>query len=123
LKILIVDDSKTARGYYKLVLKGLNAEFIEAENGMEALEKIVAHMDINLFLVDINMPVMDGYTFVKKARKEPFYTKTPIIMISTEAEQIDKDKAFAVGANEYFVKPIVPDLFIQKIKSLLIKKS
>ncbi|MGP1561760.1 MAG: response regulator [Helicobacteraceae bacterium] len=119
MKILIVDDSKTARGYYKIILKALNANFIEAENGMEALEKIADHTDIDLFLVDINMPIMDGYTFVKKARDDFNYTKVPIIVISTEADQGDKDKAFLAGANEYFIKPIDPDMILNRIKELV----
>lgn len=121
MKILIVDDSKVARNYYKLILKELGAEFLDAQNGMEALEKILAQDDIDLFLVDVNMPVMDGYTFVKKLRQNHRYFKTGIIVISTEAEEKDKQRAFDSGADAYLTKPVDVNTLTNEIRSLLAK--
>lgn len=118
-QILIIDDSSTARGYYKLILKDLAVEIVEAQNGMEALEKITQKQEIILCLVDINMPIMDGYTFVKKLRQDPKHQTTKVLMISTEAQDIDKQKAFEAGADEYFVKPIDKDEFLATIARLI----
>ena len=106
--IMIVDDSKIVRDYHRDILETLGHTVAEAENGMEALEKSTMGR-YDLYLVDINMPVMDGYTFVKEFRKRE-NGKTPfIIMISTEAEPEDMYTAFKEGANLYFVKPVRPD--------------
>lgn len=108
MDVLIVDDSKIVRLYHKEILKDLGYSVGEAENGMEALEKC-AQERFKLFLVDINMPVMDGYTFVESLRKFEHFANIPVIMISTEAEDMDRHKAYEAGADLYFVKPIKPD--------------
>jgi len=100
MKVLVVDDSKTVRIYHKQILKDAGFDVEEAENGMEALEKSVNN-NYSLYLVDVNMPIMDGYTFVNNIRNKN--NLVPIIMISTEAESIDMDKAFESGANLYFL--------------------
>jgi two-component system chemotaxis response regulator CheY len=104
--ILVVDDSKTVRIYHRQVLESAGYSVDEAENGMEAVEK-TANRVYDLYIVDINMPVMDGYSFVKELRSN--YSKTaPVVMISTEAEDLDKIKAYEAGANLYFIKPAKP---------------
>jgi two-component system, chemotaxis family, chemotaxis protein CheY len=118
-KVLIIDDSKTVRQYHKHIITGANMECLEAENGMEALEVIANDEEVSLFLVDINMPVMDGYTFVSKLREQEKYKYTPAIMISTEAQKQDRQKAYQAGANCYFVKPVKPDALIETTKILM----
>ena len=108
MNILVVDDSKTVRQYHTEILKGAGYSVSEAENGMEAYEKC-ADTKFDLFLVDINMPVMDGYSFVSSLRKMELFKKTPVVMISTEAEDSDKLKAFNAGANVYYIKPVKPE--------------
>jgi two-component system chemotaxis response regulator CheY len=103
-KILIIDDSVTVRLYHKQILAKNGYDCDEAENGMEALEK-AAQSNYDLFLVDINMPILDGYSFVKRYRSEYGYD-AQIIMISTEAEKADITLAYESGANLYQVKPI-----------------
>jgi len=110
-RVLIVDDSKTVRNYHKHILADAGYDVHEAENGMEALEKVLDNR-FALFLVDINMPVMDGYRFVESLRKDPEYTTTPVIMISTEAEEEDREKGYRVGVNLYYVKPVKPDALL-----------
>ncbi len=107
-KVMVVDDSKTVRSYHGSLLKGFGFDVIEAENGMEALEKSLDEQ-IDLFLVDINMPVMDGYSFVKDIRAKEIHSTTPIIMISTQSHEEDMIEAYAMGANLYEIKPIKPD--------------
>lgn len=107
-QILVIDDSKTVRQFHKEILADAGHGVAEAENGMEGLEKC-ADGEFDLFLVDINMPVMDGYSFVETVRKNERFKLTPIVMISTESEDMDKSKAYNVGANIYFIKPVRPD--------------
>ena len=118
-KVLIIDDSKTVRDYHKYIFEDAKIECIEAENGMEGLEKIASDNSVDMFLVDINMPIMDGYSFVEKLRENPNYATTPVIMISTEAEKQDRQKAYASGANCYFVKPVKPDSLIKTAQILM----
>ncbi|MBV5320428.1 MAG: response regulator [Sulfuricurvum sp.] len=106
--VMVVDDSKTVRSYHGSILRGLDVNVIEAENGMEALEKSLDNT-IDLYLVDVNMPIMDGYSFVSELRRQPSHQLTPIIMITTQEETVDKIEAFKVGANLFETKPIKPD--------------
>lgn len=118
-KVLVVDDSKTVRSYHKEILSSSGYSVEEAENGMEAVEKSIDG-GYNLFLVDVNMPVMDGYSFVEELRKNENTKLTPVIMISTEAEEIDKNKAYQAGANIYYIKPVKPNILISSAKILTI---
>ncbi len=116
-KVLVVDDSKTVRQYHREILKQKGYDVSEAENGMEALEKSLVNK-YELFLVDINMPVMDGYSFVKELRVNESYRFTPVIMISTEAEDHDRISAYKNGANLYFTKPVKPDDLVGSVDIL-----
>jgi len=107
-KVMVIDDSKTVRSYHGTLLKDLGLEVLEAENGMEALERCLVEK-VDLFLVDINMPIMDGYSFVKEIRTKSEHHTTPIIMISTQSHAEDKLEAYEMGANLYEIKPIKPD--------------
>ncbi len=118
-RVLVVDDSKTVRYYHRDILLQAGHSVVEAENGMEALEKLAGD-SFDMFLVDINMPIMDGYTFVDKLREQN--TDAPVIMISTEAEQRDREQAYKLGATAYFIKPVKPDelcLFVKILTSKL----
>jgi two-component system chemotaxis response regulator CheY len=118
-KVLVVDDSKTVRVYHKQVLENMGYLVSEAENGMEAVEKTVETL-YDMYVVDVNMPVMDGYTFLKELR-DKYSKKVPVIMISTEAEEIDKIKAYESGANLYFIKPAKPQELDVAMKVLMVK--
>jgi len=107
-KVMVIDDSKTVRSYHGTLLKDLGLEVLEAENGMEALEKSLQDT-VDLFLVDINMPIMDGYSFVKEIRTKEAHKTTPIVMISTQSHDEDKEEAYEMGANLYEIKPIKPN--------------
>ncbi|MEM9102496.1 MAG: response regulator [Pseudomonadota bacterium] len=116
-KILVIDDAVTVRMYHKQAIESLGFSVEEADNGIEALEKALQN-SYDLFLVDVNMPKMDGYALVKEMRKNEELSAVPVIMISTEAELQDKDKAYEVGANYYIVKP-AKEGTLQKIVGLL----
>jgi len=116
--VMVVDDSKTVRSYHGSILRDMGIDVLEAENGMEALEKSL-DSTINLYLVDVNMPIMDGYSLVSELRKQPSHRLTPIIMITTQEEQTDKVEAFKVGANLFETKPIKPDALRGYLQLLL----
>ncbi|MDX1294878.1 MAG: response regulator [Sulfurimonadaceae bacterium] len=116
--VMVVDDSKTVRSYHKSILKEMGIDVVEAENGMEALERSLDH-DVGLYLVDVNMPVMDGYSFVSELRKQPKRRLTPVIMITTQHEEIDKIEAYKVGANLFETKPIKPEQLTAYVQLLL----
>ncbi|MCK9371844.1 MAG: response regulator [Sulfuricurvum sp.] len=116
--VMVVDDSKTVRSYHGSILREFGIEVLEAENGMEALEKTLDNT-IDLYLVDVNMPVMDGYSFVSELRRQPLHQRTPVIMITTQEEQTDKIEAFRVGANLFETKPIKPDALKGYLQLLL----
>lgn len=120
-KILIVDDSVTVRLYHKQILHNAGYELDEAENGMEALEK-TNEENYDICLVDINMPILDGYSFTKRFREQSGYG-TMIIMISTESEKNDRTMAYEAGANFYQVKPVSSDELIASIRFLTANKN
>ncbi|MDD5717573.1 MAG: response regulator [Sulfuricurvum sp.] len=116
--VMVVDDSKTVRSYHGSILRDMGVEVLEAENGMEALEKSLDNA-VDLYLVDVNMPIMDGYSFVSELRKQPSRRHVPIIMITTQEERTDKVEAFRVGANIFETKPIKPDALKGYLQLLL----
>jgi two-component system chemotaxis response regulator CheY len=116
--VMVVDDSKTVRMYHGSLLRDMGVNVLEAENGMEALEKTLDNT-VDLYLVDVNMPVMDGYSFVSELRKQPTGRFTPVIMITTQEAATDKLEAFKVGATLFETKPIKPDVLKGYIQLLL----
>lgn len=107
VKILVVDDSASVRYFHRQLLEAEGYEVEEAANGMEGLEKAISS-PFKLMLVDINMPVMDGYTMLEKLRMEYSQVNTPAIMISTEEKEEDARRAYQIGANFYMIKPVKP---------------
>lgn len=120
-KILLVDDSLTVRMYHRQILEKNGFECEEAENGMEALEKAQLN-EYALYIVDINMPVLDGYSFVKRLREGEGHL-APVIMVSTESESKDMDLAYESGASMYLIKPARPDDLALNAKMLTYKAS
>jgi len=111
-RILVVDDATTVRMYYRDVLKEAGFAVEEAVNGFEGLEKAVAE-SFDLILVDVNMPKMDGYAFLRQGRTMPELQAVPAVMISTESAAQDRERAYAAGANLYLVKPARPEVLIE----------
>ena len=119
MRILLIDDSKTMRNIQKSVLKQLGyTDLEEACDGQDALNKVDAFKP-DLCLVDWNMPVMDGLTFVKNFREND--KTTPLIMVTTEAEKSRVIEAIKAGVNNYVVKPFTPDLLSERISETLAK--
>lgn len=118
MKVLIIDDSVVMRRLHKNILvervKMADEDFFEAADGVEAL-KIAEREDIDLFLVDWNMPKLDGVQFVVTLRQKPRYEKTPVIMITSEAAKYNVMEAIKAGVTNYVVKPIKGDALWEKI--------
>lgn len=106
IRILIVDDSWLVRLYYRDTLEKAGFEVEQAINGIEAMEKVLTQT-YDLAIVDINMPRMDGISFVRSLRRStPDVSSLPALMITTEAGQQDIVDARTAGANFYLVKPV-----------------
>ena len=105
-KILAVDDSALIHQMYKLFLSRYkNCKLISAMNGLEALDKLGQEEGIDLILLDINMPVMNGLEFLQRVQKEPAYQDIPVIIISTEGKEEDTIRGLKMGAKGYVKKP------------------
>lgn len=115
-RILVVDDSPFARNFHINLLKtsGFTAE--GAVDGVDALERSLSK-DFDAILCDINMPNMDGLTYISKYRDEG--RETPIIVITTQEEAAHREKAIEAGANLYIVKPVTPQTLVSHIKMLI----
>jgi two-component system, chemotaxis family, chemotaxis protein CheY len=106
VRILVVDDSSLVRLYYRDVLERAGFEIEQAINGVEAMEKVLAQ-PFELVIVDVNMPRMDGFSFLRALRRSAADVATlPVLVITTEAGQQDIGEARAAGANFYLVKPV-----------------
>jgi two-component system chemotaxis response regulator CheY len=119
-RILIIDDAATVRMYHRNILESAEYQVEEAINGIEALEKCLQET-FDLYLVDVNMPKLDGYGFLRELRGYDI-PQAPAIMISTEAEAYDQQLAFEAGANAYLIKPTKPDQLLLQV-SLMLGKS
>ncbi|MGB9735780.1 MAG: response regulator [bacterium] len=118
-KILIVEDSPTMRQLIAFSLKRLkNIKIVEASDGVDGLKKL-SQDTFNLIITDINMPVMDGLKLVSLIRKDAIYKSVPIIIITTEGGQEDKERAMALGANAYITKPISGPQVLEMVKGYL----
>ena len=105
-RVLVIDDAHLVRRYHREALESAGFDVIEALNGLEGLEKLLADPP-DLIVVDINMPRMDGMTFLKALRRQALPVgSTPALVISTESARTDFAAARAAGANFYITKPV-----------------
>ena len=116
-KILLVDDSSTVRSILKAMLVG-KYEVLEASNGQEVLDVSTSN-SIDFFLLDVNMPVMDGITLAGKLRTSGSYDSTPIVMLTTESRDELKKEGKAAGATGWITKPCQPAQLLELIQKLI----
>lgn len=118
MRAMIIDDSRAMRSILRRIVSGLGFETAEAAHGGEALEQLEAGPLPDLCLVDWNMPVMDGYTFITRVRSNPAWRSITLMMVTTESEQRQIVRALAAGAHEYVIKPFTPDAIVDKLELL-----
>jgi two-component system chemotaxis response regulator CheY len=116
-RILIIDDAATVRLYHRNILESAGYVVEEAVNGIEALEKALL-MPFDMYVVDINMPKLDGYGFMREIRSQEI-VQAPAIMVSTEAEAGDQQLAYGAGANLYLIKPVKPEGLLTYVRLLI----
>ena len=115
---LIIDDSRAMRSILRRIVTDLGFETLEAGHGQEALDHLEAGRVPDLCLIDWNMPVMDGYTFVTRVRENPDWRDITLMMVTTESEHGQIVRALAAGAHEYVIKPFTPDAIVEKLTLL-----
>jgi two-component system chemotaxis response regulator CheY len=118
-RVLIVEDSPTMRQLLVFALRRLkNVEIVEAQDGMDGLRKLSSDQ-FDLALIDINMPVMDGLKLISLMREEDSLKEIPVVVITTEGAQEDRERALKLGANEYLTKPIQANRVLELARDLL----
>lgn len=116
--ILIVDDSASLRQVVAMALKGAGYDVIEACDGKDALGKL-SGQKVHLMISDVNMPNMDGISFVREVKKNPVYRFTPVIMLTTEAAEEKKRLGQDAGAKAWVVKPFQPQQMLAAVSKLV----
>jgi len=117
--IMIVDDSATLRQVVSIALKGAGYDVIEGCDGKDALGKLTGQK-VHLIVSDVNMPNMDGFTFVTEVKKLPAYKFTPIIMLTTEAGEDKKAAGKDAGVKAWVVKPFKPEQMLAAVSKLIL---
>ncbi|MBG0846472.1 response regulator [Pseudomonas chengduensis] len=117
--VLIVDDSASIRQVVSITLKGAGYDVIEGSDGKDALSKLDGRK-VHLIISDVNMPNMDGITFLKNVKQLPAYKFTPVIMLTTEAGEAKKEEGRAAGAKAWVVKPFQPAQMLTAVSKLIL---
>jgi two-component system chemotaxis response regulator CheY len=119
MRALIVDDSRAMRAIIAKILRELGAEVVEAGHGREGLERLAALGGaVDVVLVDWNMPVMDGLSFVREVRARHEYDGVPLVMVTTESDVTHVTSALEAGANEYVMKPFDRLALLSKLEAV-----
>lgn len=119
IRFLVVEDSPTMRQLITFSLKRIpNSKIVEASDGVDALKKLKENR-FDLIVSDINMPLMDGLKLVSMIRNDPSCRSIPIVIVTTEGSQTDREKGLALGANAYLSKPIQTNELLKIVKDLL----
>lgn len=118
MRALIIDDSRVMRSILRRILTPLGLDVDEAGDGQTALETMEAGPLPDVCLIDWNMPVMDGYTFVTRVRARPEWRGVTLMMVTTESEHSQIVRALAAGAHEYVIKPFPPEAIVEKLATL-----
>ncbi|HKB78503.1 MAG TPA: response regulator [Thermoanaerobaculia bacterium] len=120
MKVLLVEDSSSMRSWLANVIESgeEGVEIVEAANGFEAL-KTLPHHNFDAILTDINMPDINGLELVSFLKNHPIYKRIPIMVISTESSSEDRQRAAALGAEEYLAKPFEGPELVEKLRKMV----
>jgi two-component system chemotaxis response regulator CheY len=116
--VLTIDDSPSVRKLVEFALKSKGFEVDSAEDGQEGLERMREER-FDAIVLDVNMPRMDGLEFLRRIRADQLYASIPVIMLTTEGQERDKDKAIELGATAYIVKPFKPTQLLELVDEVL----
>ena len=117
--VMVVDDSASLRQVVGIALKGAGYDVLEGCDGQDALNKLTGQK-VHLIISDVNMPNMDGISFVKAVKQMPNYKFTPIIMLTTESQETTKQQGQAAGAKAWVVKPFKPEQMLDAVSKLIL---
>jgi two-component system chemotaxis response regulator CheY len=120
--ILVVDDSNTVRNMVESALRSRRYAVLTAADGLQALEAL-ERQPCDLVVLDINMPHMDGLSLLKAIRERAGWAALPVLMLTTEGQESDRNRAMALGASDYLVKPFKPAQLLERVSALLDKRS
>jgi two-component system chemotaxis response regulator CheY len=118
-RILVIDDSPSVRKMVEFTLKSKDFQVTSAEDGQEALELMAEEKEFDAIILDINMPRMNGLEFLQEMRPDNAYASIPVIMLTTEGQEADKDRAMGLGATAYIVKPFKPTQLLGLVDQML----
>jgi two-component system chemotaxis response regulator CheY len=118
MRALVIDDSRTVRILIGRILQEIGMEVLEAADGREALAQMERHPNVELVLVDWNMPGMNGLDFIQALRSQRAYDGVRILMVTSEAEGAQVTRALNAGANEYLMKPFNKEILVAKLQLL-----
>ncbi|GGY52385.1 response regulator [Pseudoduganella albidiflava] len=116
--IMVVDDSASIRQVVGIALRQAGYDVIEGSDGVDALAKLTGQK-VNLIISDVNMPNMDGISFVRELKTRPAYKFTPVMMLTTESQQEKKAQGQAAGARAWMVKPFKPEALLAAVQKLV----
>jgi CheY-like chemotaxis protein len=115
-KVLVIDDSKLIHKMFEVMLRSYS--LVHANDGREGLERLHEHPDIDLILLDINMPSMNGFEFLEEVKRSEAFDKVPVIIVSTEGKDQDTVRGLQAGAAAYIKKPFHNEEILQLIERL-----
>jgi len=118
MQALVIDDSRAVRMIVASILRDQGFEVFQAVHGQEGLERLQENSEISLVLVDWNMPVMDGLQFIQAVRRVSAWDAVQLVMVTTETEAEQVQRAMSAGANEYVMKPFTPEVLVAKLSLL-----
>ena len=118
--ILIVDDSSSLRTVVRMALTRAGYEVLEAEDGVKALAALDKAAKVHLIVSDVNMPNMDGITFVTQVKQHPKHRFIPVVMLTTEGEDDRKNQGRLAGAKAWIVKPFNPPQLLDAVSKLIL---
>jgi two-component system chemotaxis response regulator CheY len=118
MQALVIDDSRAVRILVSNILREQGFDVCDAAHGQEGLERLQQNPEIRLVLVDWNMPVMDGLAFIQAVRSQREWDRVQIIMVTTETESEQVQRAMNAGANEYVMKPFTREVLVAKLSLL-----
>ncbi len=118
--ILIVDDSASLRTVVKMALQRAGYEVVEAADGVQGLAALEAAGKVHLIVSDVNMPNMDGITFVTQVKQHPRHKFVPVVMLTTEGQDAKKEQGRAAGAKAWIVKPFNPPQLLDAVSKLIL---